>query len=181
MTWARLRYGFSMLSVILLAVEPAEAALTRERIVRSLASLVPACVQGLVADALIIGPPGMGLSHVADEAGCAHMEAQDATGACPAAYQSVRQHDVFLLHAGYAIGQGFIDEVRDRLSMEAMRALALRAGSSGLLTRIAPNLAPVVGVVARREVLIETKSCDFSALARRLRCAELETRARKAR
>jgi hypothetical protein len=173
-----------MLSAIILAFDPApQAALERadagrrEAIVRTLTSLVDACVAGLVADAVLIGPPDSGLGAIADEAGCGLIEAVDARSGLTRALPGLRHPDVLVLTAGHALERGFVDEVRDQLSF-GKRALVLRAAPSSFLTRLAPWLAEPVGLIARREDF--GAAGNVAALARRLRADELTTRARRA-
>jgi hypothetical protein len=175
-----------MLSAIILAFDPApQAALERadagrrEAIVRTLTSLVDACVAGLVADAVLIGPPDSGLGAIADEAGCGLIEAVDARSGLTRALPGLRHPDVLVLTAGHALERGFVDEARDLLSLGAReRAFVLRAAPSSLLTRLAPWLAEPVGLIARREDF--GAAGNVAALARRLRAGELRTRARRA-
>ncbi len=175
-----------MLSAIILAFdtppsaapERAEAA-KREAIVRTLASLIEACVAGVVADAVLVGPPDSGLGAIADEAGCGLIEAVDARSGLARALPGIRYPDVFVLLAGHALERGFVDEVRDlRAFGDRDRALVLRTAPNSLLTRLAPWLAEPVGLIARREDL--GSAGNIAALARRLRAGELQTRARRA-
>lgn len=175
-----------MLSAIILAFdtppsaapERAEAA-KREAIVRTLASLIDACVAGVVADAILVGPPDSGLGAIADEAGCGLIEAVDARSGLARALPGIRYSDVFVLTAGHAPESGFVDEVRDaRAFGDRNRALVLRAAPHSLLTRLAPWLAEPVGLIARREDF--GSAGNVAALARRLRAGELATRARRA-
>lgn len=173
-----------MLSAIILAfdtplVAPERAgAVRRDAIVRTLASLVEACVAGLIADALVVGPPDAGLGAIADEAGCALIEAADARSGLASALPAARCADVFVLLAGHALERGFIDEVGDLRAFGDRRARVLRAAPSSFLTRLAPRLAQPVGLIARKE------DCriagDVAAMARRLRASDLSTRARRA-
>jgi hypothetical protein len=175
-----------MLSAVILAFDtPAAAAprsrqaVEREAIVRTLASLIDACVAGLVADAVLIGPPDSGLGQIADEAGCGLVEAVDARSGLTRALPGLRYGDVLALRAGHALERGFVDELRDALAFgEPGRALVLRAAPSTLLTRLAPRLAEPVGLIARREDF--GAAGDLATLARRLHAEELRTRARRA-
>ena len=174
-----------MLSVVLLAFDsprtvPAPAALRRARIVRSLASLVEACVKGLVADAVLAGPLGAGLGAVADEAGCVLIEAADRGAGLALGLRAARHADIFLLRAGYAVERGFVDEARDALAFGGLdRARVLRAAPESFVTRLAPNFAEPVGLLARKAALLGAGAGDVASLARRLRAAELATRARR--
>jgi hypothetical protein len=170
-----------MLTAILLAFDTPAQPLRRDAVARSLASLVDACVQGLVADAVLAGAPGGGLDKVADEAGCALVEAGSAAEGLAQALSVARREGVLLLHAGYAVERGFIDEVNDALAYGGSeRAFVLRAAPSSFVTRLAPRLAAPVGVIARKHDMRIAASADFRRLAKRLRCSELASAARRA-
>lgn len=169
-----------MLSVILLGYDEGEGSQRRERIVRSLSSLVDATIQGLVADAVLAGPPNLGLERIADEAGCALVEQESPAGGLAAALTVVRQSDVFLFAAGHAVERGFVEEARDILVFGGLaQARVLKAAPDSFLTRLAPNLGRPVGLLARKQDVMQAGASDFSALARRLRGLDLNARARK--
>lgn len=181
-----------MLTAIVLAFHPPNSrpagAARGDGVVRSLASLVEACVQGLVADAILVGPPHMGLRRIADEAGCVLVEADDAREGLATALQAARHAHVFLLEAGHAVERGFIDEVGDLLVGDLLAgdllayggaARVLRAGPDSLLTRLAPKLARPVGLIAGKQALLAAGLGDVAALARKLRAGELSARARR--
>ncbi|WP_424363198.1 transposase [Methylocystis parvus] len=169
-----------MLTAILLAYDAPARPLRRDAITRSLASLVEACVQGLVADAVLVGAPGSGLERIADEAGCMLVEAMRKEEGLTQALDIARQETALLLLAGNAIERGFIEEVDDAFAYGAAeRAFVLRAAPSSLVTRLAPNLAEPVGLIARKNALRAAQSGDLKKLAKRLRCAELKSSARR--
>src|SRR5580704_2337689 len=96
----------------------------------TLASLVPAKVEGLLGDVRIAGPAGRGLSLVANHAGCALVEAENEADWLGLALQAARGPDVFLLRCGRAPEAGFIEEAGDFLvanSKAQSRAAVLRA------------------------------------------------------
>lgn len=170
-----------MLSVILLAYEtasPIAEGLLRERVVRSLSSLVDGCVEGLFADAALVGPAELGLGHIADEAGCELIEAPCAQEGLAAALAAARCGDVFALRAGYGVERGFVEEARDALA--GGRPAVLRAAPDSFLTRLAPSFAAPVGLIARKETF-RGAGADFVPLARRLRGEDLNSRARRLR
>ncbi|WP_159731674.1 transposase [Methylosinus sp. Ce-a6] len=175
-----------MLSAVILAFDTPPAtggrgqeSAEREAIVRTLASLIDACVAGLIADAMLVGPPDSGLGVIAEEAGCGLVEAVDARSGLARALPALRYPDVLALRAGHAPERGFVDELRDALAYgERGRARVLRAAPSSLLTRIAPRLSEPVGLIARRDAF--GAAGDLATLARRLRAAEMTTRARRA-
>ncbi|PPD46254.1 MAG: transposase [Methylocystis sp.] len=169
-----------MLTAILLAYDEPAQPLRRDAIARSLASLVDACVQGLVADAVLAGAPDRGLDQIADEAGCALVETAKAPDGLTKALSIARHDDVFLLLAGHAVERGFTDEVNDAFAYGARdQALILRRAPDSFLTRLAPRFATVVGVVARKAALREAGGADLNRIARALRGAELNSAARR--
>ncbi len=175
-----LGYVSIMLTAILLAYDAPARPLRKDAIARSLSSLVESCVRGLVADAVLAGPPQRNLDKVADEAGCELVETATAGEGLAQALRLARRDHVLLLLAGSAVEHGFIDEVNDAFAFGAQDpALVLRAAPASLLTRLVPGFAEPVGVIAATRALQEAASADLGRLARRLRCAELATRARR--
>ncbi|WBJ99979.1 hypothetical protein [Methylocystis parvus] len=169
-----------MLTAILLAHDAPARPLRRDAVARSLASLVEACVQGLIADAVLVGAPGRGLERVADEAGCALIEASDQKEGLAQALAVARQDDALLLLAGYAVERGFVDEVNDAFAYgESGRALVLRAAPSSVVTRFVPSLAEPVGLIARKSALRGAGGAELKTLAKRLRSADLKSGARR--
>ncbi len=169
-----------MLTAILLAYDGPTQPLRRDAVTRSLASLVDACVQGLVADAVLAGAPGKGLDHIADEAGCALVESAEAQEGLAQALDVARHDDVFLLLAGHAVERGFVEEVNDAFACRAQdRALILRRAPDLFVTRLAPQLAMPVGVVASKAALRGAVSADLLRIAKSLGGAELRSSARR--
>lgn len=174
-----------MLSVIVLAFDRPGARsgdpVRRERIARSLASLVDGCVQGLIADAIVAGPPRQGLEKIADEAGCALVETEDARAGLAEALHAARHAHVFVLAAGHAVERGFVEEVGDLLAYgESVRAFLLRAGPDSFLTRLAPQFAAPVGIVAVKSAALAANAADIASLGKKLRAVDLTSRARRA-
>ncbi len=168
-----------MLSAVLIAFDSPRAPLRREAVARSLGSLVELCVQGLVADAIIVSEPARDLEGIADEAGCALIEAPRADGVAQALKAARRDH-IFLLLAGFAVERGFAEEAQDFFAYgDRNRARTLRMAPESLMTRLAPGLARPVGLIAAKSALATAASADFSRLARKLRGADLTTRARR--
>lgn len=169
-----------MLSAILLAYDGPNQPLRGDAVGRSLASLVDSCVQGLVADAVLIGAPGRGLVRIADEAGCALVETTDAGAGLSEALALARRDWVLLLRAGNAVERGFVDEVNDAFAYgPADRALVLRAAPTSFLTRLSPRLAEPVGVIAPKDAVRAAGTGDLRRLAKELRCFELSSPARR--
>jgi hypothetical protein len=170
-----------MLSAVILAFDTPRPARSREgaereAIVRSLASLVDACVAGIVADAVLVGRPDSGLGVIADEAGCGLVEAVDARSGLARALPGLRYPDVLALRAGHAPERGFIDELRDAIDF-GERALVLRAAPNSMLTRLVPRLSEPVGLIAPRKAF--GAAGDLAVLAKKLRAGEMTTRARR--
>jgi hypothetical protein len=174
-----------MLSAVVLAFDRpgarSDRAVRGEQLVRSLASLVDACVQGLVADAIVVGPQEQRLGKVADEAGCALIETEDARAGLAEALQTARHAHVFVLAAGHAVERGFVEEVSDLLAYgDPARAHLLRAAPDSFVTRLAPGLAAPVGIVALKSAAVAACAADIASLAKKLRAVDLRSRARRA-
>jgi len=170
----------AMLTAILLAYDAPAQPLRGDAVARSLASLVEACVQGLVADAALVGAPERGLDRIADDAGCALIETARAEEGFARALALARRDDVLTMLAGYAVERGFIDEVQDAFAYgDRARPLILRAAPDSLLTRLAPRLSAPVAVIARKSALRDAAFADLTQLAKSLGGADLATRARR--
>jgi hypothetical protein len=173
-----------MLSAIMLAFDTPQAAperanaLRRESVLRSLHALIEACVAGVIGDAVLTGPPEPVLRKIADEAGCALIEAEDARKGLRSALAIARRADILVMTAGYAVEPGFADEIRDLFAFGERGPRVLRAAPDSLLTRLAPGLAKPVGLIARKEDLRGGEG--IARLARRLRARDLAARARRA-
>jgi len=176
-----------MLSLILLCHDlgPARGAadlnaLIRERAARSLASLVEASIAGVVADATLVSAPAAALADIADEAGGHLIEEAEAGAAIARALVQARQTDVFLLYAGFCVDRGFVDEAADAAAFGGLKtARALKAQPESLLTRLAPSLAQPVGLLARKNAVIEAGGAEIARLARILKAREMVSRARR--
>jgi hypothetical protein len=169
-----------MLTAILLAYDTPARPLRRDAIARSLASLVEACVQGLVADAVLAGAPGRGLDRIADEAGCALVETTRIEEGLKQALALARHDDILLMLAGKAVERGFIEELNDVFNYGGFdRALVLRCAPASFVTRLFPRLEPPAGIVARKNALREAASADLKRLSKKLRGVELKSHARR--
>lgn len=140
-----------MLSAIVVAPQGTQAI----AVVRTLAALVPAAVQGLVRDVTLAGPAEAAFADIADHAGChVSMDANLAI-ALAGALAAARETWVLLLLAGYAPEAGFVDEMGDFMAVTG-RAGLLRAVPGHWITRQFPALAPIAGVLASRAMLAGT-------------------------
>lgn len=176
---APFRYVSRVLTAVLIAFDSPRAPLRREAVARSLGSLVALCVQGLIADAVIVAEPMRDFEGIADEAGCALIEAPRAEGLAQALKAARRDH-IFLLRAGFAVERGFGEEAQDFFADgDRSRPRILRMAPESLITRLTPNLAPPVGLIAAKSALAAAASADFSRLARKLRGVDLTARARR--
>jgi hypothetical protein len=140
-----------------------------EAVARSLASLVRASVEGIVREALIVGPAGDMLAEIADHAGCAHVEASSVKEGLARALAQARGEVIFVLEGGYAPLTGFVEEAGDLLRAGDFRGAALRRAPDTLMTRLAPFLAPAVGAFAPRAALRDAAPRDLAELVRRLK------------
>jgi hypothetical protein len=153
----------------------------REGAARSLASLVDACVHGLVADAILVGAPQVSLGGIADEAGCALIETPDAAAGLSAALKAARRDYVFVLAAGYAVDRSFVEELGDLFAFGNMtRARVLRAEPDSLVTRLTPRLAAPVGIMALKTDIAAASAGEVASLVRKLRAVDLRCKARRA-
>ena len=172
-----------MLSAVVCLVPPPRGVpLTRpaEQVVRSLSSLVPACVAGVLRDVTVAGPPGLDLQVVADHAGCALVEAADPAAALAAALAKSRHRHVLVLRAGYAVGD-LVDELDDMLGASEVAPRRLQAAADGFAQRLLPALAPVVGLLAPTDLCRRRMPCDLGALiAAFARAPAFRSRARRA-
>gem|GEM_PF-1309729 len=170
-----------MLSAIIFAIDEIDGPARADFVARCLASLIDACVQGVVADAALVGEPGRNLGRIAEDAGCGFIETTDASAGLRQALAAVRRDQIFLLSAGFAVERGFADELNDLFAYGDPGApRTLRAASTTFATRLFPGLSQPAGVLAPRRALARTDDFDNVArLARKLKGADLATRARR--
>lgn len=148
-----------MLTAVILAVDGDE-----ERLGRTLASLVPGVLDGLVRDAIVVdGGRSAGLALVADHAGCG--TAPDLAAGVAAA----KGEWLLIVRAGARPQNGWGDAVREHLA-GSRRPARFRA-SGGLLARLFRRAAPFgAGLLLRRE---EALAAGGTGLAR-MRAVPLE-------
>src|SRR6266571_6988512 len=141
-----------------------------EAIVRSLSSLVRAAVDGVLRDVVIVGVAADGLALIADHAGCAFIETEDAQEGFALALAAARLPLIFALEAGFAPLTGFAEEAGDLAPMIAQTgAAAMRINPETLLMRLLPDQAPAAGVLASRAALQAAGGRDLPDIARRVR------------
>lgn len=164
-----------MLSVIVLHEETIGPTSSRtldpaEALVRTLASLVRANVEGLLRDVLIAGPEGRDLALIADHAGCGLVEAPAEPEWLRLALVAARGPDLLLLRSGHAPGAGFIEEAGDLVSgrggAAGTRAARLHVAPEAFPERLFPSLAPLAGLIAPRDLCLRAIPGTFRHLVR---------------
>lgn len=170
-----------MLSAIILAPESSERPLRSDAVTRCLASLIDACIQGVIADATLVGAPGRLLSKIADDAGCGVVETASLDSGVGRALEMARHDHIFLLSAEYAVAPGFADEIADIFVYgEPDAPRALRLAPASLATRLMPSLAVAAGLVAPRPLLLRAPGRgEVHRLATRLARLSFATHARR--
>ncbi|MFN3889105.1 MAG: transposase [Beijerinckiaceae bacterium] len=156
-----------MFSALVLVQHGANGAPSSEAIVRTLASLVPAAIEGIVRDvALAAQSQSDDLSRIADHAGCEHVQA-DADKLIAAGLATLKEPRVLVLRAGRVPEHGFIGELADFAAYRAQQAGVLLDAPDSFLTRVVPRLARASGVVAPRDALTGARP-DVIAMAKKL-------------
>jgi hypothetical protein len=139
-----------------------------ELLARTLASLIPAKVEGVLGDVRIAGPAGKDLSILANHAGCGLIEADGEARWLGLAVKAARGPDILLFRCGHAPEAGFIEEASDYLvrdPKDRARAACLRAAPESFFQRLFPGLAPIAGLIASRNLLLQAPPGSFSTLA----------------
>lgn len=160
-----------MLSAVVLAANSRHAPVAPEALVRTLAALVPAAIEGLVRDVTLAGMAGSDLAEIADHAGCEFTESVDHAQILAQALKLARGTNVFVLRAGRAPSAGYINEIGDFLARSdaGLRGALMRDEPESFWTRTFPGLCPVSGLIASRQRMIEAGCSDLASLARALR------------
>ena len=134
-----------MLSAIVLVADTVSPeALSPEAIVRTLSSLVPCVVEGLVRDLTLATSSDIPLlREIADHAGCDIAVANTPAGLLAAGLASARGDWILAIRAGYAPRSDFSEEIADVLDSGQRRPhlARLRAEPDSLITRLAPSFA----------------------------------------
>ena len=161
-----------MLSTLVLFRSPAGGdAPALGGLVRTLSSLVPGTIGGLVRDVTIVaGRPDPEVRRVADHAGCALVEHESFERALQIAVAQARAPTLFLLRAGAHVDRAFLEEVAIAVGHEGDRtgpALVLREAPDGLVRRVLPDLSPAAGLIAQASA-VDVSAKDFDTLVRRV-------------
>lgn len=163
-----------MLSTLVFTPPAADAPRRAGALLRTLAALVPATVEGVVRDVTLlqVGDAGS-VAEIADEAGCRIVEEPDFPAALARGVAGARSPWIFVVKAGTVPSRLFGEEAARALgdSLETGGALLLREQPKGMLARWFPSLAPVAGVILPRARLAEFRCTSFADLVRRARPA----------
>ena len=150
----------------------------RELIVRSLVWLVAAVVSGVVRQVVLASPDRLDLDDIVDQAGCELVQARRESERLDAAAGLSRSERLLVLKGAVEPEPGFVDELAAFLARtNAGESALVLAAPQTLWQRLFPDRAPVVGVLANRD--LAAAAGDFSRLARSARHASrLRSRAR---
>lgn len=161
-----------MLSVIVIVPPRADRARPFAPLLRTLAALVTASVDGMVRDVtlLALGPVD-DVAGIADEAGCGVIAGDDFGTAMTRSLRLAKSAWVCVMQAGTVPGATFVEDVASALAQngDPPQALLLR-GEGRAFGRLFPRLATVAGVIAPRARLNEGPApASFADLVRRSR------------
>lgn len=164
-----------MLSTLVFSPPTASGAPRRTSdLLRTLAALVPATVEGVVREVTLlqVGDAGS-VARIADEAGCHVVEAGDFPDALARGVADARSPWIFVVKAGTVPARIFGEEAARALevSLDTGGALLLREQPKSLLARWFPSLAPVAGVILPRARLEDARCSSFADVVRRARPA----------
>lgn len=147
-----------MLSAVIVASDGrVRVSASPEAMVRTLASLVPAAIEGLIRDVTLAATNGTAqAAEIADHAGCALALSAGPDSVLAAGLAAARGDLVLILRAGRAPEAGFIEEITDMFGVARTRAPAaaiLRASPATLLQRLFPGLGAVEGLIVRKAAI----------------------------
>lgn len=140
-----------------------------EAVARSLGSLVRGSVEGILREAIIVGPASDELEKIADHAGCGFIEAHSHQQALTGALAQARYDIAFMLQGGYGPQASFVEETADLLLNAAFPGAVLRRWPEDFLSRVAPAFSPAVGVLVGRDKLQRATVRNFTQAVRQLR------------
>jgi len=180
-----------MFSVIVTTCDPAvHGSASPEAVARTLAALVPGAISGIVRD-VVMAATGQSeqdvkdLARIADHAGCEFIVTEKWLDAVQGALKIAREPRVLALRAGFAPESGFYDELSDLAWEASLRPTRLLERPATALHRTLPFLAPLAGIVAERNRLMQAAGsrasvASFSAWARHVGPKRtMRTRARR--
>ncbi len=160
-----------MISILLLGFDKlGRSAAEPGHVVRTLASLVPATVDGVVRDVCLAGPAEpRALADIADHAGCSFAGSADFATAIRIGARQLRCPTVLVLMPGVAIGRPVVDELSSllpTLQSGARTFRLLKAERRDWAGRLFPSLAPNAALLAPRGWLEQSRATSFSGLIR---------------
>ncbi|MDF2118997.1 hypothetical protein PY365_25850 [Roseiarcaceae bacterium H3SJ34-1] len=174
-------YG-SMFSIIVLTQsDNVHASPSSEAVARTLAALVPGAISGVIRDVILASmEKSTDIEHIADHAGCELVTAGTWIGTVRLALQKAREPKIFTLQAGFAPESGFYEELSDLGWSASLKASRLLERPETTLQRFLPFLAPVAGLAAAKDRLVNADGPDFRSWAGQLgRMDTMRTRARR--
>jgi hypothetical protein len=151
----------------------------RETAVRSLVWLVSAVVSSVVRDVTLAVPQGLGLAELADQSGCALVQADTEAERLSQAARVAREPRVLVIKAGFQPDAGLAEEIDifERRAPEGAIAFLLGQPTT-FAERLFPNRSAVVGaLLPRAQVPGGSGFGPLSRLARR-QGTPLQARAR---
>ncbi len=162
-----------MLSTIVFSPSaPATGARPSGPLLRTLAALVPAAIEGVVRDVTLLQVgDATGMAGIADEAGCQLVEEKDFPAALARGVAGARSPWIFVVKAGTVPSRIFGEEAARALEDEIGEGGALLREAPTGLARWFPSLAPVVGVILPRARLVGTRCASFDDVVRQARPA----------
>ena len=174
-----------MLTTIVLAAResfsPSPPPEAMQKLVRTLAALVPLAVGGFLGEVILAGPAGNAMARLADEAGCGLASGTGPGEALAAALAKASRRWTLILAAGIAPDSGFADEAADFMVAGGNRAALLREAPESFLARLFPDIAPVAGLLVASNRLPPKPRGDLAGLARQILPAAKTLRARARR
>jgi hypothetical protein len=165
-----------MLSGIVIIGNAPAAAPRPERLARSLTALVPAVVEGLLSDVVVVGTSVEATDRrVADHAGCRLLAGTDALAD---ALRLATHSHIFALLAGAVPEDSYIDEIGLLMRADEPPRLSwlLRLRRQGLAALLP---GPVLGLLVPRAQIAGLGEADFKHLARLRPARDLKSRARQ--
>ncbi len=152
-----------MISVVLLAGDvPGPAEEVRVAVARSFGWLVSAVVAGVVGDVVAAAAPRLDLSDLADQVGCDLVQAATEADRFRDGVARARRAHILVVLAGYQPRGPLIDELDARHRSSVPVALVMSPRT--LYQRLRPSRAPIVGVLATRDLC--RREASFAGLAR---------------
>lgn len=159
-----------MLSVLLLGFQKDGQAVPPGEAVRTLATLVPAAVEGVVRDVCLLAPlDSRELADVADHAGCVFAAAASFAEAIGLGSSQLRSSHVLVAQAGVLADRALVEELVQLLpTLDAGNRdfYVVRGERRDVFGRLFPILASPAALLAPREWLSGVRAAGFDRLVR---------------